>query len=214
MKNGKFITIEGIDFTGKSSICKLLATKYEKSAIDAMFLQEPPLVSPWDSLKLFFEKQEEISKLAEATLLLSARLDVYERFISPILDRGGVVISDRHLDSWFAYQSYRLSSYFDSTDKALNFLLDINAQLIDNAFLRWPDKTILIAEEPEIALRRASTRKNISKYEKLEYLQQIQQIYIRLSERFSHRFHVVHANGRDFQSVSEEVLNIIEGIMR
>ncbi|RJS78864.1 dTMP kinase [Methanophagales archaeon] len=211
LKSGKFITIEGIDFTGKSTICKRLEKELRKTKQDVVIISDPPLIHPWQDLKQFFEKQQEISNLSEAILLVSSRLDNYERVINPYLRRGAIVISDRYIDSWFAYQSYRLRSYFhNNIEDTLDFLICVNNFFLRYSFLSLPDLTILIIDDPEETLKRAKFRNRISKYEKLETQEIVQNIYLKIAKKFESRFKVIDAKSKDIDTVFKEIYCLIE----
>lgn len=212
-KIGRFITVEGIDYTGKSTICQKLYTKLSEQKRNVILICDPPLIQPWQELKQFFEKQEKISKLSESILLLSARLDNYERIIKPAIRRGDIIIGDRYIDSWFAYQSYRLRSYFNNTDKAMDFLAGINDFLFRYSFLSLPDLTILIIDDPKKTLKRANSRSSVSKYEEIEIQSAAQNIYLRLAEKFHSRFRIIDAKGKNIDAVFKEVHNLCNNLL-
>jgi len=212
-KSGKFITIEGIDFTGKSTISQRMKRALRKQKQDVILVSDPPLIQPWQDLKQFFEIQEKITKPSEAILLLSARLDNYERVIKASLRRGHIVISDRYIDSWFAYQSYRLRTYFNNNiDDTLDFLMRVNDFLLQHSFLSLPDLTILIVDDPRETLKRAKFRNNISKYEKLETQENVQNIYLKIAEKFRLRFRVIDAKEKDIDAIFKEAYNLLENL--
>ncbi len=210
-KLGKFITIEGIDFTGKSTICQRMKKAIRKQNRDVILVSDPPLMQPWQDLKQFFEAQQKISKLSEAILLFSARLDNYERVIKASLRRGYIVISDRYIDSWFAYQSHRLRSYFNNNiDDTLDFLIRVNNLLLRHSFLSLPDLTILIIDDPKETLKRAKSRNRISKYEKIETQENVQNVYLKIAKKFSSRFKVIDAKDKDIYTIFKEAYNLLE----
>lgn len=213
-KMGKFITIEGIDFTGKSTICQKLKTQLEEQEKEVILVSDPPSIPPWKDLKQFFETEGEISKLSEAFLLLAARLDNYERIIEPAIHQADIVISDRHTDSWFAYQAYRLRAYFnDSIEESLRFLMSINNALLRNFPVRVPDLTILITDEPTRIIQRASSRSGISKYEQIETQRVVQEIYLQLAKEFPRRFRMIEAKGKDLDTVYKQVYTLCHHLL-
>lgn len=211
---GKFISVEGIDLSGKSTICRKIERALAREKRNVILVSDPPLIQPWQDLKRFFEKQQKMSRFAEATLLLSARLDNYERVIKPALERGNIVLSDRYVDSWFAYQSYRLKQYFYNIDDAIDFLIHNNEFLCQYSFLSMPDLTILVVDEPQETLKRARFRNSLSKYENLETQIAIQNIYLKIAERFRSRFRVIDARDKDVDAVFKEAYNLCEYLLR
>lgn len=212
-ESGKLFSIEGIDFTGKSTICKKMEEAFRKEKRNAIVVTDPPSIEPWSSLKEFFERGQAMSNVSEAFVLLSARLDNYERTIKPALDKGSIVIADRFTDSWIAYQSCRLSSHFNRIDDAVEFLLGMNESLCDASFLRMPDLTILINDEPEKIIRRAKSRGRLSKYENLATQKSVQSLYLKLAKRFNSRFKVIRAENRELDDVFLEAFSLCKSIL-
>lgn len=214
LHKGKFITIEGIDFTGKSTICHKLKTQLEEQEREVILVSDPPSIPPWKDLKQFFETEGEISKLSEAFLLLAARLDNYERIIEPAIHQADIVISDRHTDSWFAYQAYRLRAYFnDSIEESLRFLMSINNALLRDYLVPVPDLTILITDEPTQIIQRASSRSGISKYEQIETQRVVQEVYLQLAKEFHRRFRMIEAKGKDLDTVYKQVYTLCHHLL-
>lgn len=209
-KTSNFISIEGIDLTGKSTICRKIVRKLKEQKRNVILVSDPPSIQPWKNMKFFFESQQKISILSEAFLLLSARLDNYEKVIKPALERGDIVISDRYVDSWFVYQSYKLESYFSDIDEVIDFLISVNEFFCSYSLLSMPDITILIDEDPQEALKRTKYRNRISKYEDIETQKAIQNIYLKIANKFSSRFKVINAKNKDLDTIFKEIYILCE----
>ena len=105
---GRFITLEGGEGTGKSTLAKALARKLEAAGITAVLTREPggtPLAEAARQLLLHPPEGEAWSPLSEALLVNAARRDHLEKLIRPALKRGDWVICDRFADSTRVYQS-------------------------------------------------------------------------------------------------------------
>ncbi len=211
---GQLISIEGIDFTGKSTLCKHLEKAFKHQKRNVVLVCDPPNIDPWQHLKNFFEQQQKISPLSEAILLLSARLDNYERTVKPALERGEFVISDRYMDSWLAYQSFRLESNFRSLDETLEFLINLHGEMCRHSLLSYPDLTILITDDPKETIKRAKSRKGVSKYEILEMQEAVQDLYLKIAERFKSRFRVIEAKSKSITDVFNEAYPVCEHLLR
>lgn len=211
---GFHISIEGIDNTGKSTICNKLKTVLSAEGMKVCVVTDPPSISPWVDLSLLFKKEEKITKFSEAMLLLSSRLDTYEKYIKPFLKEGGIVISDRYVDSWFAYQSNRLQLYFGSVDKALSFLLDLNECLCKHNILHMPNMTILLNADPSITMKRLNSQKRITKYNDAETQYNVRKIYLKLVKLYDLRYHLINTNNKDIDEVFNEVLCIIKNVFK
>ena len=211
---GRIISLEGIDFTWKTPIARKLVEDMEGMGIPCVLTRDPPYwLTPWDTFQEFFEKENPLSKMAEAFLLLAARLDNFERVVRPALETK-LVIMDRYIDSWFAYQSVRLSPYFgEDARKALDFLIDLHVGLEKQRFLFSPDLTILIVDSPVESMGRAKPEEIASKYEVLSIQKAVAQMYDELSKRFN-RIVPVRIKGRGIEEVYSEVLGIVKDYLR
>jgi len=106
-ERGMFITLEGGEGAGKSTLQKSLAEKLGALGYDIVTTREPggtPLAEAVRSLALH-PPGDAWSPMAEALLMNAARCDHIEKVIQPALDRGAWVICDRFSDSTLAYQS-------------------------------------------------------------------------------------------------------------
>ena len=205
-----FTSLEGIDFSGKTPVANWLRDELQGRGFDISLTRDPPyFMSPWDQLYELFERGEDISHFSEAMLLLTARVDNYERFIRPSLESGVIVISDRFLDSWFAYQSIRLARYFGTSDDALKFLIDLNESLVKRGLLSYPDRTLLIDMEPEVAMRRALDAHKLSKYEVIETQEKVANQYRKIQEMFPDRITLIDARGIEVPEVYERAKEIV-----
>ncbi|MFZ5932673.1 MAG: dTMP kinase [Patescibacteria group bacterium] len=209
-KLGMFTSLEGIDFTGKTPIANWLKEDLERQGLKVNITRDPPYkLSPWDRFKRHFEKGEGLSYISEAFLLLTARLDNYEKFILPKLQTGAVVIADRFLDSWFAYQSVRLAKYFGDEEPALEFLMRLNQGLVDRGLLSFPNLTLLIEANPTETMQRAKEVKTLSKYEVMDTQVKVALQYQRLVELFPERIRVVDARGKEISEVYQDAKKIV-----
>jgi len=177
--------------------------------------RDPPYnISPWDNFREFFERSDSITKLSECFLLLTARLDNCERCILPELQKGRIVVADRYVDSWLAYQSVRIADYFGGPLKALDFLLGIQNQLVGKHLLVLPHLTILVSDNPEVTIKRAESDSQISKYENLPMQRKVHRQYQYLAQLFPERIRMLDARGKSIHEVYEVVRWIVETHLR
>lgn len=105
---GHFITLEGGEGTGKSTLARALADRLADEGIDTVMTREPggtPLAEAARQLLLHPPEGEVWSALSEALLVNAARRDHIEKLIRPALAAGKWVICDRFADSTRVYQS-------------------------------------------------------------------------------------------------------------
>lgn len=195
MARGKLITIEGIDGTGKSSITKMLKKRFK----DAVFTKEP--TESWIGKATRKSIDSDIDSLAQLFLFVADHAEHIARVIRPALEEGKTVISDRYSDSRYAYQGATLSGIFDD---AMGWIQNIHRD--------WtivPDLTILLTVDTEVAVSRCGFRGNHTKFEKIEFLKNVQGNYMKLAEREPRRF-VVISTEKELEVVEREVEAAIE----
>jgi dTMP kinase len=106
-RRGVFITLEGPDGSGKSSLLPRLAEVLRRGGCDVVTTREPgstPLGEQVRRLVLDTEPRIERTGHADALLFAAARAQHVAEVILPALDRGAVVLCDRYADSSLAYQ--------------------------------------------------------------------------------------------------------------
>lgn len=107
---GRFITLEGGEGVGKSTLQMALAIRLRSMGIEVVTTREPggtPLAERIRELALRPPEHEAWSPMAEALLMNAARSDHLDKLIRPALTNGQWVISDRFSDSTLVYQSVK-----------------------------------------------------------------------------------------------------------
>lgn len=197
--SGVFIVIEGVDGSGKSTVCRRAAEALSSRGVRAIVTAEPTR----EGIGAFIRSGSagRISQRTEALLFVADRNDHTER-ISREVDGGAAVICDRYFASTVAYQSAKLDG--DSSDR--DWLIQINSDFTDRA-----DVTILLDIDPREGLSRVDSRgEDISKFENLAFLEQVRENYLRLAEEFG--FRVVDAS-RGEDEVFSDVMSIINEVV-
>ena len=139
---GKFITLEGIEGSGKSTSLEDIANALDQRSIDYILTKEPGSGSLGKDLRaLLLSNDNKISGEVELLLMMADRKNHLESLVIPNLTKGNWVISDRYLDSTYAYQGGGRKMDFTLID-----------QLSNSLNLPAPDLTILFDLPVEIAL--------------------------------------------------------------
>lgn len=138
-----FVSLEGIDGSGKSTQAMLLA---EALGPETLLIREPGGTEAAERIRdLLADPDLELDPLAELLLFLAARADLTARVIRPALEQGRDVVCDRFADSSVAYQGAArglgVGEVISLTDNATEGL--------------WPDLTVLLRVDPEVGLGRA-----------------------------------------------------------
>ena len=166
LKRGFLIVFEGIDGTGKSTQCELLAKSLIERDILNIALAEPTR-GTWGIKvrRLLSEGRQGISPQEELSWFVNDRKEDIELNIMPALQDNKVVLMDRYYFSTAAYQG------------ALG--LDPEQIRLENeTFAPIPDRVLIFLTSPETCLERIeSSRDQKSAFEKLDYLQNVQEIF-------------------------------------
>lgn len=138
-----FVSLEGIDGSGKSTQAKLLA---EKLGAETLLIREPGGTAAAERIReLLADSAVELDPFAELLLFLAARADLTARVIRPALEAGRHVVADRFADSSVAYQGAARGLGVGET-------ISLSDDASDGL---WPDLTILLRVDPETGLGRA-----------------------------------------------------------
>jgi dTMP kinase len=104
---GKFLTLEGVDASGKSTNIQPLAEHLRSRGYKVHVTREPGGSPAAEAIRgVLLNKDLEMSDATELLLFLAARRDHVEKVIKPYLEKGYVVISDRFSDTMYAYQGH------------------------------------------------------------------------------------------------------------
>lgn len=187
---GTFITIEGIEGAGKSTVAASLSAWLSGMSIDHCLTREPGGTSLGEQLRsLVLHSTESINPQTELLLFQTARAQLMHEVILPALNEGKTVILDRHTDSTLAYQGYGRG-------------LELDAIRTQNDFAtqsRKPDCTLLLDLDAETGLSRArrqsavSTRPDRFEEETVEFMQRVRSGFLDLAQQEPERFIVVDA---------------------
>ena len=193
---GKFITLEGIEGSGKSTSLDTISQSLETLNIEFIITKEPgggPLGK--DLRKILLDKKTSISSEVELLLMMADRKNHIENIVEPSLEKGIWVISDRYLDSSYAYQGG--GRQIDVSK------IDLLTELLK---LPIPDLTLLFDLSPEIALQRAKNRSELDRFESepMDFHQRIRETYLTLANDNIERYIVIDAS-KDIQNVKDQV---------
>ena len=189
-----FITFEGIEGSGKSTVLDRLCTRLAGQGRFFVRTREPGGSEMGKALRaLLLDARQSIAPEAELFLYLADRAQHARQVIRPALDRNIPVISDRYADSTIVYQGY-------GRGLDLEELFRLNELAVGGL---WPDLTILLDVDPAAGLARARAR-NIEKgldvsegrfeAEDLAFHQRIRQGYLSWAARHAGRFRIVDAS--------------------
>ncbi len=177
-----FISLEGIDGSGKSTQARLLA---EALGAGTVAIREPGGTDAAERIRtLLADPTVALDPLAELLLFLAARADLTERVIRPALEEGRDVVADRFSDSSVAYQGA-------ARGLGVGEVIGLCETATDGL---WPDLTLLLRVDPEVALGRADGEDRFES-EGLELQRAVAEAYEEIAIIASDRVVVIDAAG-------------------
>ena len=180
-----FISVEGIEGCGISTLVNGLGHYLQERNIDYVITKEPGSTSIGKILRsILLDKKQQISPLTELLLMFSDRLDHLDKVIKPSLEEGKIVITDRYIDSTYAYQG-----------AGRGISKNIIDNLVSHTEIMLPDRTILLDLSPEVGLKRASTRNELDRFESenMEFHKRLRESFLDAADDNSDRFITVDA---------------------
>ena len=186
---GCFITLEGGEGSGKSTLISALAARAHEHHINVVTTREPggtPLAEALRNLALNPAKGESWSPMAEALLMNAARSDHLDKKIRPALQAGQWVLCDRFSDSTLAYQSV-------DHGVSQSTLLTMEALVVEST---RPDVTLILDAPPEKLLERRQARGSASDaFEKrpMAYHRKVREAFLSIARKWPERCIVLDA---------------------
>ncbi len=201
---GTFITFEGPEGSGKSTILKAVEKKLLTKGYDILSTREPGGIQISEQIRnvILDVHNTEMDARTEALLYAASRRQHLIEKIWPALNQDKVVLCDRFIDSSLAYQGYGRNLGIDE-------VLTVNQFAIEN---RMPDLTIFIDVPPQIGLDRVfDNHRNVDRLdlESMDFHQTVYDGYQVLITKFPERIKVINGNC-DVESVIESALDVIE----
>jgi dTMP kinase len=185
---GKFISLEGIEGAGKSTLAGALQAKLQARGISVVLTREPggtPLAERLRAIVLE-RGNEPIDPAAETLIMFAARAIHVGNLIRPALEQGRWVICDRFTDATRAYQG---AGRGVSAELIEQLAAAVHADL-------WPDRTLLLDLPVEVGLARTRQRNTVTdrfEEEDMRFFARVRAGYRALGSREPRRVRVVDA---------------------
>ncbi|MDR0351095.1 MAG: dTMP kinase [Puniceicoccales bacterium] len=145
--DGKFITLEGIEGTGKSTQMSFIAKELSGRGLDVLTLREPGCTKIGEKIRNLLQYDEECGHMLPETELLlfeASRAQLVREVITPALGAGSWVVCDRFFDSTTAYQGA-------ARKLPMPIIESLNSFAADGCV---PDMTIIFDMDPALSLGR------------------------------------------------------------
>jgi dTMP kinase len=198
---GVFITFEGIEAAGKSTLIAGLDGDLRLRGENVLVTREPGGTPLGDRIRqISNDPATVIDPLAEALLISASRAQHVAEVIVPALRRGQTILCDRFFDSTIAYQGY---------GRGLDIEMLLGLQMTATSRIA-PDLTLLLDIPAELSLARVRARGAADRFEREEadFHERVRAGYHQLAQRFSQRYVIVDAS-RAAAAVQADALAII-----
>jgi dTMP kinase len=207
VSQGRFITLEGIEGAGKSTVARFAQQWLGARGVRVRLTREPggtPLAERVRELVLA-PAEERMTPVAETLLMFAARAIHLESLVRPALARGEWVICDRFTDATRAYQG--------GGRGVPSALIEQLAAAVHGDL--WPTCTVLLDLPVADGLERARARAAAAdrfEQELAPFFEKVRQAYLRLAEREPRRIRLVDAR-RPLEEVQHEVAAVLEPLL-
>ena len=206
MKKGYFITFEGPDGSGKTTVCNAVYQRLKDMGYDVVHTREPGGIEIAEKIRdIILDPQNVMMDAKTESLLYAAsrRQHLVEKVI-PSIEDGKVVICERFVDSSLAYQGYGRELGFDE-------VLSINKFAIGDYF---PDMTVYLDVDEKTGLERIKDRafKDRLDQESIDFHHRVNEGYQKVIDVFKDRISIVDAS-KPLDSVIEDALSRVKELI-
>ena len=203
-KKGRFITFEGMEGCGKSTQIRLLAEALTARRLAVEVSRSPggtPVAEKIRTLLKVRTEGDELTPEAELLLFGACHAQMTRRLILPVLERGGILLSDRFFDSTTAYQGY-------ARGLGMEYISNINANVIKNYL---PDYTIFMNISSEQAFLRKGGADKGDRLEQMgsEFHKKVYEGYLKLADMYPERIIPIDCSGTKYET-SAIIINVLK----
>ena len=204
MQKGLFITFEGADGCGKTTQLNLLKEYLEQKGYDVVLTREPGAKGLGVKIReILLNYDEEVSNRCESFLFLADRAQNIDVIVNPAIEKGKIVLCDRHTDSSVAYQGYGRGLDIEQI-KALNNLATGG---------KTPDLTLVFDVDIETSMKRVGNEKDRMESAGTEFFNRVRYGYLEIAKQEPYRIKVIDST-KSIEEVQKQVLNVIEQILK
>ena len=204
-----FITFEGGEGSGKSTVLKEVAKRLESEGYQTVLTREPGGTPIAEQIRgvILDKGNTAMDPRTEALLYAASRRQHLVEKVWPALKEGKLVLCDRYLDSSLAYQG-------GARNLGIDAVLGINLFATEGTY---PDLTLLFDIEPELGMKRiaanASREVNRLDLEKMEFHRGVRATFHELAKRYADRFVIIDAS-KTLEEVIEDAYQTIKSRLK
>ena len=206
MKKNLFITLEGIEGAGKSTVIDFIENFITSSGYDVVKTREPGGTAIGEQIReiLLNKYNDKLTDDTELLLIFAARAQHLSEIILPNLTSNKIVLCDRFIDASYAYQGAGRGIEQSKINLLENWVMpDIK-----------PDLTFLLDLDPKIAFERTNKRSDADRFESedIHFFEKIRQYYLERAENEPERFRVINSE-LSLEDVQEQIKNILKDMV-
>ncbi|ETT55399.1 dTMP kinase [Paenibacillus amylolyticus] len=207
---GKFITLEGGEGSGKTTMIGRIGSYFEERGIPYVVTREPGGIEIAEKIRsiILDPLHTAMDARTEALLYAAARSQHLAEKVEPALRAGKAVICDRFVDSSLVYQGH-------ARGLGIENVWAINRFAIGDLM---PDVTLYLDIEPEVGLARIDAHDgrevNRLDLENLEFHRKVREGYFLLKEQFPERIRVIDASMKQEDVLAAMILSLETGILK
>lgn len=198
MEKGLFITFEGADGCGKTTQLMMLAKYLEEKGYNVLVTREPGAKGLGEKIReILLNYDGEVSSQCEAFLFLADRAQHMDVIVKPAVEKGKIVLCDRHTDSTVAYQGFGRGLDIERIN-LLNSIATGN---------RKPDLTVVFDIDVETSMKRVGTQKDRLESAGVEFHNRVRNGYLEIARQEPERVKVVDAS-KSIEDIHKDVIAI------
>lgn len=197
---GKFITLEGPDGSGKTTISKIIINELEKKGYKVLLTREPGGVEIAEQIRnIILDKNNvKMDSKTEALLYAAARRQHLVEKVLPALKKGYIVICDRFVDSSLAYQGV-------GRDLGIDKVYAMNLFAIEDIM---PDKTIFFDIDYQLGINRIkNNNREVDRLDNasIEFHKSVYEGYLKICDKYPERIVKIDAS-LNIEQVADQVM--------
>lgn len=199
MNKGLFITFEGGEGSGKTTVVNGLKERLLKDGYKIIITREPGGCPVSEEIREFILENDTLHPLTEAALYAAARKQHCIEVVEPALKKGAIILCDRYIHSNMVYQGYVYNG-----EEGLDAILQLNKDME----VSMPDMTFFLDVAPEVGLRRIQKNgREINRFDLkgLEFHNKVYDGYKHMQKKGM--FYTIDASKNNYEDVIDDAYN-------
>ena len=202
----QFLTLDGIDGSGKSTHLETMREWFERRGMPVLFTREPGGTPLGEELRrLLLSPDSRVGLRTETLLMFAARRQHLEDVVLPALAQGIHVVSDRFTDATFAYQGGGRGLPAAEVEVLEDWV---------QGSLR-PDLTILLDVPLEVSVARIEGSRDKDRFERedSDFFARVRAAYLQRAAQSPQRYAVINSH-RDKAEVKQDIEAVLNRLFR